>query len=334
MKKTIQFLLGLFLIVIMIGCKEKTVNNLDFWSATLQALDLKLENNRYVKGNWDIQVQDQSQAEDESHRSLLIRQVHTNKDIKETITYSLQNNDRKKQISYIYVKSETNQENRYDYTVELQSIDESYQSYKITYQYEKYQSGNYKDGKEANGKLMIHNDDQIQYDNVPLLKEAISAYLSLLNDFQKEFDIHYQDYDFINLPELVNRLDIPELKTVSEEASLTTDYYEQVHINAKGFQLISFLKVNKDITSAQFGTYNVEREDYESNVTVTLEKRDIENCYDIIQKNDPDVNYAVYFDKEAAYVYLQSFTDQEIKDDSVDQASKASFILKTTNPSY
>lgn len=95
MKKTAQFLLSLLLYSIIAGCQTKTVNQLDFWSATLQVLDSKLENNRYVKGKWYIQVQDQLQAEDESHRSLLIRQVHTNKNIKETITYSLQNNDGK-----------------------------------------------------------------------------------------------------------------------------------------------------------------------------------------------------------------------------------------------
>lgn len=335
MKKLKKILIAMLLIIPFTSCGNHE-SSPDFWMATIQALENKFDGNSYNEGNWQINVQDKSQVEDEDHRALTIRQIHKEQNSSKTTMFSLQNENDKKTISYIYKISKINDSNHNDQTITIQSTDEGYQKYEIIYTNEKYQDNNYKDGTEAKGKLNIDANNKITYDNVPLLKEALNACLLLLNDFQKEFDINYQDYDFVDLPKLTENLDIPDISEISEVTSQTIDYYSDAHINAKGFSLITFLKIEKDFSGAQFGIYNVERKDYETNATVTFEKRSMEQCYNIVQKNDPDINYAVYFiDDATAYIYFQSKTDEEIKDDVLNQASsQAVTVLKTTNASY
>lgn len=327
-------LLSVIMVLGITGCSNKKERNIDFWTATINILEDKLENNNYNKGHWQIGVQDKSQVEDDEHRSLTVREIFEDENLTKTTMLSLQNLNNKKTISYIYKKSQIENNKRYDHTVTIKSVDESYHEYEITYSYEEYQSQIYHDGYEAKGELKIGNDNEITYDNIPLLKEAMDAYLTLINDFQQEFNLDYREYDFVNLPELSKDLDISALDYISEETSTTTDYYSEIEINAKGFSLITFLKINKDFSSADFGIYNIERKGFEFNATVTFEKRKIDSCYNIIQGNDPDGNYAVYFNNDTAYVYLQSITDQEIIDDIQNQGTKTIYILKTTNKSY
>ena len=207
------------------GWGNSEEKNNDFWAATINVLEDKLENNSYNEGNWQIGVQDKSQVEDKEHRSLTIREIFEEKNTTKTTMLSLQNQNDTKTISYIYKKSEIDNNNRYDQTVTIASTNESYHEYKIIYSYEEYQNENYHDGKEANGTFKIGNDNKITYDNVPLLKEALNAYLTLINDFQQEFNLNYDEYDFVNLPELAKNLDVPDLDNIDDETSTTTDYY-------------------------------------------------------------------------------------------------------------
>lgn len=305
----------------------------DFWSATLNTLEDKLESNQYDKGDWQIGVEDKSTAKDESHRNLTIRKINEQDTSSETSIFSLQNND-KKEIHYIYKKSETKAENQYNYTVNIVSNDEDYKHYNITYTYEEYRNNNYFDGSEATGKLSVSKDNEVSYDNVPMLKEAMQSCLSLMDDFQKTFDIQYSDYQFTSLPALMKDVDIPHLDAISEETASEIHYYSEPRINAKGFSLVTSLSVDKAYSEVELGIYNVERKGYDSTQTITLEKRGIDHCYNLIQ-SDPDVSYAVYFMDEDAYLYLQSMSDEEIETDITTQgASRASVSLKTTNPSY
>lgn len=67
-KRTLCFIL--LLVFIVTACHSKQI---DFWTATLDALDKKMENNTYHEGNWDIGIENASQTEDEDHRNLTIR---------------------------------------------------------------------------------------------------------------------------------------------------------------------------------------------------------------------------------------------------------------------
>ncbi|MFQ8704733.1 MAG: hypothetical protein ACLR9T_01615 [Thomasclavelia sp.] len=320
--KIIKIILGTILVLMITGCQKEN-NNQDFWVATINVLEDKLENNNYSDDTWQINVEDKTLTKDKNHRGLTIRKTIKNDNLFNTTMLSFQNHNNNKTISYHYIKNQNDKEQK----LIIESINKEYKKYEI-----KYQNNN---KTEAIGKLNIGTDNKITYDNIPLLKEAMKAYLSLIEDFQKDFKIDYHDYDFVNLPELAKDIKIPDLENIDDKTATTINYYSDVYFNAKGFSLVTFLEIEKDFLTAQFGIYNIERKGYESNDTVTLEKRSIDNCYNLIQKNDPDINYAVYLDNEIAYIYQQSKSDQEIQNDiSNNGALQAVSILKTTNKSY
>lgn len=337
MNKLKKVVLCLSLVFILTACgNTKEVSN-DFWSATIEALEERIESNQYNEGNWQIGVEDLSMAdpEDTLHRSATIRWIEESENITEKTMFSLQNNDTEKEIIYIYERSEIVGENQYDSRLEVSSSDSEYKNYEITYRYQEFRYDNYFDGKDATGALVVADDNSITYDNMPLLKETMEHCLDLINQFQKEFNVNYTEYDFISLPELCKNIDIPTMENIPEEIATTTDFYSEPTINAKGFSLVNHLSVDKSYLNASLGVYNVERRTYDTSSNMTLEKRNIENCYNMIAGFDAEISYAVYFQEETAYLYLQSTSDEEIENDVINnQGQQASIILKTTNESY
>lgn len=329
-------LLSFSLILTMTACSNSNENEeKDFWEATIDVLEDKLERNQYNEGNWQIGVEDLSRVEDDSHRSLTIRYINENESNTETTMFSLQNKDGKKEINYIYKISEVRDYNQYDQSLTLSSTDEDYKQYKINYTYQEFRYENYFDGKEVESRITINEDNTITYDNVPLLNETMKHCLDLLEKFQKEFSINYHDYDFVSLPELCKDLEIPSVNSIDENLSTTLNFYSEVRYNARGHSLVDSLQVDKDYTIATLRVYNVGRKTYDSTIENKLEKRGIENCYNMMTQYDSEVNYAVYFQQETAYLYPQSVSDQEIENDVINNGgSQASIILKTTNDSY
>lgn len=329
-------LLSFSLILTMTACSNSNENEeKDFWEATIDVLEDKLERNQYNEGNWQIGVEDLSRVEDDSHRSLTIRYINENESNTETTMFSLQNKDGKKEINYIYKISEVRDYNQYDQSLTLSSTDEDYKQYKINYTYQEFRYENYFDGKEVESRITINEDNTITYDNVPLLNETMKHCLDLLEKFQKEFSINYHDYDFVSLPELCKDLEIPSVNSIDENLSTTLNFYSEVRYNARGHSLVDSLQVDKDYTIATLRVYNVGRRTYDSTIENTLEKREIENCYNMMTQYDSEVSYAVYFQQETAYLYPQSVSDQEIENDVINNGgSQASIILKITNDSY
>lgn len=336
MKLIKRILLCFSLVLTLSACSNTTENeDKDFWKATIDVLEDKLENNQYNKGDWQIGVENLSKAEDDSHRSLTIRLINENELSTETTMFSLQNNDGKKQISYIYKITKMIDNNQYDQGLTISSTDNDYKHYQVDYTYQEFRYENYFDGKEAEATLTINDDNSITYDNVPLLSETMTHCLALLEQFQKEFNINYHDYDFISLPELCKDLGIPVINSINENVSTTLDFYSEVRYNARGHSLVDYLQVDKNYTTAILRVYNVGRKTYDSTIENTLEKREINNCYNMITQYDSDNSYAVYFQQETAYLYPQSVSDQEIENDVLNYGgSQASIILKTTNESY
>lgn len=333
MKKVGIMILSIALMTLVSGC-TKEVKPTDFWAATINVLEDKLESNGYNKGNWQIGVEDTSMVEDKAHRSLTIRYVEEDSNPKKTTMFSLQNTNNKKTVAYIYKQSEMEGNKQYDKMVSITSTDDAYKSYDINYTYQEFSNGNYFDGSEANGKLTIKEDQSITYDNVPLLAEAMDNCKILIDKFQEEFKVNYKDYNFITLPELAESIEIAKIDKADQGVARTLDYYSQPTINARGYSLVTFLKINKDFSRLQYCRYSIEQEAFEFNLDLALEKRSIENCYNIVQ-NDPDISYAVYIHGDVAYMYLQSLSDQEIQNDAMNKnGSQAKSILKTTNKSY
>lgn len=317
MKKIIIVLIGILFLAT--GCQKQEEKSVDFWMAIVNTIKDQLEDNQYQNDDFSIVVEDLKSAKDVDHPSLIIRKEIKEKDTTKTVMFSLQNED-EKSLEYIYVITESGGKSQ---TLSIKAENENYNEY--TLDYEGYDS-------KANGKLSIGKDNQITYDNVPLLKETLLMSLQLLNEFQMDFDINLQDYNFINLPELTNDLEIPPLNQVSQETSLTIDYYSTPQANARGYMLSDFVKVSKDFTTIEFGVYNLDRDDYDLKNEATLKKRNIDNCYDIVQKGDPDVNYAIYFDGNKAYMYDQTTSDVNIENDvKNNNALQAQIILQIPN---
>ena len=210
MKKIIIVLIGILFLTT--GCQKQEEKSVDFWMAIVNTIKDQLEDNQYQNDDFSIVVEDLKSAKDVDHPSLIIRKEIKEKDTTKTVMFSLQNED-EKSLEYIYVITESGGKSQ---TLSIKAENENYNEY--TLDYESYDS-------KANGKLSIGKDNQITYDNVPLLKETLLMSLQLLNEFQMDFDINLQDYNFINLPELTNDLEIPPLNQVSQETSLTIDYY-------------------------------------------------------------------------------------------------------------
>lgn len=330
MRDAKRWMLCLVMMFMISACTTKEEEPKDFWAATVAVLEDKIESNGYEQGNWQIGVEDPSRAKDKEHRSFTIRQVMKN----ETVMFSLQNKDRKS-IQYILKTSKKVDDYQYDETITITSTDEQYKNYTISYVNQEFRYGNFYDQKEATGEIAIQEGGTITYDNVPKLKETIRECASLIENFEKEFKIEYKSYDFVPLPYLMKDMDIPQLKEIPREAANTMEYYSEPRINARGYSFVTGLSVDKNYQKAELGVYNIEHGAYDSRVDVTMEKRKLDNCYNLMQMGDPDVSYAVYLDGETAYLYLQSKTDDEIYKDIMETSgSNASYILKITNKSY
>ena len=107
--KIIKIILGTILVLMITGCQKEN-NNQDFWVATINVLEDKLENNNYSDDTWQINVEDKTLTKDKNHRGLTIRKTIKNDNLFNTTMLSFQNHNNNKTISYHYIK---NQNHRY-----------------------------------------------------------------------------------------------------------------------------------------------------------------------------------------------------------------------------
>lgn len=334
MKKLKCALCCLLLVTILFACSSKE-EPIDFWHATALAIQPKLTSNQYDEGNWQIGVQDKSMMKDEKHPNMTIRQVFKEDTIENIVMFSLQNKNDKKTVSYIYKKHTIEEDKEFDETLKIVSSDETYKNYTMEYIIQNFKYGNYINADEANGTLKIDDKHNVTFDNMPLLKEAMPSWLSLINDIQSEFSIDYKAYDFVNLPELAKDITIEKMDTISAEQATTIKFYSEPRYNAKGYTIVMFLEVEKDMSEANYKDYTVEQQGYSGNAGGTLEKRGVENLYNIAVQMDLEIKYALYVQDETAYLYEQSMRDADILNDIQNQnASLAKKVLKTTNNSY
>ncbi len=335
--KYLKLILCILLSLNIAGCNQATTTiESDFWIDTIDTI----ENTAYDEDKWNINVMSVEYAEmagdDTTYRNVKISQDVESETLSTTTSFSLYNDDGDKTLIYTYqTRDILNSDEYIDQKVVINSYGNSYYKYEIYYYYEEYINNSYANDKEATGLINISTTNEIAYDNVPLLNVAINAFYNLICDFEVDFNIDYSSYnDFVNLPELAQDLNIPDIDDVSEEASTTIDYYGEEYYNAKGYTMIRYLRVSKDYATVEFGTYSKEQ-NYSDGSTMTLETRGIDNCYNMVPKNDPDVYYSVYLNDTIVYVYLQSDSDEYIQNDVLNNSgSEAHFILKTTNEGF
>lgn len=288
----------------------------DFWNRTAQALDYK----NYESGKWDISVEENVK----DHPEIFIQNIEENA----TVSYSFSENG----ISYIYDLQSTED----DYTINnekmtITSTDSDYKKYSVDYMNVIYHGPLYFDTITASGNITVQNDGSVIFDDTPFLKEMMERERTLIQEFEEKFDLDYSKTDFVNLPELFKDVQFDENTNYSESLN-AIQYFSNADINAKGYQIQTFLELDKNGNTGILGTYVAEQKMYGSQVNVTLQPRSIENCYDLIPVYDYDAEYTAYISENMIYLYPIDITDealnQEIQNNCPNSVNQLSSDIK------
>lgn len=268
----------------------------DFWNLTAQALDYK----NYESGKWDISVEENVK----DHPEIFIQNIEENA----TVSYSFSENG----ISYIYDLQSTED----DYTINnekmtITSTDSDYKKYSVDYMNVIYHGPLYFDTITASGNITVQNDGSVIFDDTPFLKEMMERERTLIQEFEEKFDLDYSKTDFVNLPELFKDVQFDENENYNESLD-AIQYFSNADINAKGYQIQTFLELDKSGSTGILGTYVAEQKMYGSQINVTLQPRSIENCYDLIPVYDYDEEYTAYISENMIYLYPINITDEAL----------------------
>ena len=268
----------------------------DFWNRTAQALDYK----NYESGKWDISVEENVK----DHPEIFIQNIEENA----TVSYSFSENG----ISYIYDLQSTED----DYTINnekmtITSTDSDYKKYSVDYMNVIYHGHLYFDTITASGNITVQNDSSVIFDDTPFLKEMMERERTLIQEFEEKFDLDYSKTDFVNLPELFKDVQFDENTNYSESLN-AIQYFSNADINAKGYQIQTFLELDKTGNTGILGTYVAEQKMYGSQINVTLQPRSIENCYDLIPVYDYEAEYTAYISENMIYLYPIDITDESL----------------------
>lgn len=268
----------------------------DFWNLTAQALDYK----NYESGKWDISVEENVK----DHPEIFIQNIEENA----TVSYSFSENG----ISYIYDLQSTED----DYTINNEKMtitptDSDYKKYSVDYMNVIYHGPLYFDTITASGNITVQNDGSVIFDDTPFLKEMMERERTLIQEFEEKFDLDYSKTDFVNLPELFKDVQFDENENYNESLD-AIQYFSNADINAKGYQIQTFLELDKSGNTGILGTYVAEQKMYGSQINVTLQPRSIENCYDLIPVYDYDEEYTAYISENMIYLYPINITDEAL----------------------
>lgn len=268
----------------------------DFWNLTAQALDYK----DHEDGKWHITVEESVK----DHPKIFIQNIEENA----TVSYSFSENG----ISYIYDLQSTED----DYTINnekmtITSTDSDYKKYSVDYMNVIYHGPLYFDTITASGDITVQNDGSVIFDDTPFLKEMMERERILIQEFEEKFDLDYSKTDFVNLPELFKDVQFDENENYNESLD-AIQYFSNADINAKGYQIQTFLELDKSGNTGILGTYVAEQKMYGSQINVTLQPRSIENCYDLIPVYDYDEEYTAYIFENMIYLYPIDITDEAL----------------------
>lgn len=268
----------------------------DFWNLTAQALDYK----DHEDGKWHITVEENVK----DHPEIFIQNIEENA----TVSYSFSENG----ISYIYDLQSTED----DYTINnekmtITSTDSDYKKYSVDYMNVIYHGPLYFDTITASGNITVQNDGSVIFDDTPFLKEMMERERTLIQEFEEKFDLDYSKTDFVNLPELFKDVQFDENENYNESLD-AIQYFSNADINAKGYQIQTFLELDKTGNTGILGTYVAEQKMYGSQINVTLQPRSIENCYDLIPVYDYEKEYTTYISGNMIYLYPIDITDEAL----------------------
>lgn len=287
--------LGIVLFFLIYYLMNRATNQeTDFWNLTAQALNYK----DYQEGKWNITVEDNVK----DHPIIIVRNIEDN----EMVTYSFD----KEGISYIYdLQTIEDDQTINNEKMIIDSIDSDYKKYHVDYMNVIYHGSLYFDTITASGDITVHDNDSVEFDDIPFLKESMDRQRILIQEFEEKFELDYSKTNFVNLPELFKDVQFDE-NTNYDETLSSIQYFSDPDINAKGYQIQTFLELDKNGNTGVFGTYVAEQKMYSSQIDVTLQPRNIENCYDLIPVYDYDVEYMACISDNRIYLYQRDITDE------------------------
>lgn len=323
--------LCLIVLVGCIGCAKK--NTLDFWTVTYDQLEKYIDTSGRVGKDWFIGLQGKDIAVSKETPNLT---VHKYGDRQECVLSFQMSAQSQPYVVYRYVIEEEISEFRTkEKSLELTSTDSQFKNYEMKYSETIFENSNFVSQDSASGTLQIQEDDTIQYDSIPLLKEAIDHLKDMISSMEDTFDIDYAKTSFVNLPAIAQNTDISDVEKISQETADAITYYSKPDINAKGFSLVTCLEISKENpSSAEFAQFNVERQSYDVSYAITLQPQEEENCYMLEFPFDSDYSYIAYIDDINVYLYDTNFTFEQMVDDVKSGGSQASILLSVNNESY
>ena len=291
---TLLLILGVFSLALYLLSLSSNQVSEDFWNLTAQALDYK----DHQEGKWRISVEENVK----DHPRIFVQNIEENA----TVSYGFQEDG----IIYIYdLQTIEDDQTINNEKLTIQSTDTEYKKYSMDYMNVIYHGPLYFDTITASGNITVQNDGSVIFDDTPFLKEMMERERTLIQEFEEKFDLDYSKTDFVNLPELFKDVQFDENYNESLDA---IQYFSNADITAKGYQIQTFLELDKNGNTGILGTYVAEQKTYGSQVNVTLQPRSIENCYDLIPVYDYDAEYTAYISENMIYLYPIDITDESL----------------------
>lgn len=293
---TLLLILGVFSLALYLLSLSSNQVSEDFWNLTAQALDYK----DHQEGKWRISVEENVK----DHPRIFVQNIEENA----TVSYGFQEDG----IIYIYdLQTIEDDQTINNEKLTIQSTDTEYKKYSMDYMNVIYHGPLYFDTITASGDITVQNDGSVLFDDTPFLKEMMERERTLIQEFEEKFDLDYSKTDFVNLPELFKDVQFDENENYNESLD-AIQYFSNADINAKGYQIQTFLELDKNGNTGILGTYVAEQKTYGSQVNVTLQPRSIENCYDLIPVYDYDAEYTAYISENMIYLYPIDITDESL----------------------
>lgn len=310
--------------------KETKNDNYDFWKETYDALAKRTDGPRYENGPWEIGLEDRKNAEETEYPDFFVK-YEEDEESRQTASILEMNHDlQKKTVEFVYeVKEFEEGALKAEKEFVIESTDYTQKQFKTTYSVYEYLNGVFDRSDTQEGYLNFHGNE-VDFVELPLMKEALEHFENLIENIEKEFDISYEDTNFVNVPALCEEIEVSE--QIPQEIQ-TQDYFSEVHYNARGYGIVTFLKADEESQTASYGTYDVTRQGYGFRYDMNLVPRTMENCFDLDTVADIEKEM-VYFDGDTAYIYPARLTDEEILSDVEQGAEQAVSILSTENKNY
>ena len=313
--------------------KEDGTDAYDFWKETYEAVARKTKGaSRYEETPWKVGAQDRKQAVEADYPDFFIGYMEDENGRQTETTLSMQHDgsSQEKKIELIYEVKEFAEENlKAEKEFKIESSDYLAKQFDTSYSVYEYLNGVFDRSETQEGYLHFNGND-VDYIELPLMKEAMEHFDKLTGKIEEEFGVAYDQTNFIDLPALCEGIAFSE--EIPEEIQ-TLDYFSDVHYNARGYGIVTFLKVEDDFQTATYGTYDVTRQGYGFNYTMNLIPRAMENGFDLDTVSDIEKEM-VYFDGDTAYIYPADWKDEEILADVRAGAENAVSVLSTQNKNY